>query len=87
MNNLLSYCGLVDARISASGKDLPVTLTKRTNLWINEPLFLDGKELLGNKMSKKNRGSSTYLKIFVKKGRNEEKKDMNQQVNYEVFIW
>ena len=24
MNNLLSYCGLVDARISASGKDLPV---------------------------------------------------------------
>ena len=25
MNNLLSYCGLVDARISASEKDLPVT--------------------------------------------------------------
>jgi hypothetical protein len=24
MNNLLSYCGLVDARISASEKDLPV---------------------------------------------------------------
>ena len=24
MNNLLSYCGLVDARISASNKDLPV---------------------------------------------------------------
>ena len=24
MNNLLSYCGLVDARISASDKDLPV---------------------------------------------------------------
>ena len=23
MNNLLSYCGLVDARISASEKDLP----------------------------------------------------------------
>jgi hypothetical protein len=25
MNNLLSYCGLVVARISASEKDLPVT--------------------------------------------------------------
>ena len=24
LNNLLSYCGLVDARISASEKDLPV---------------------------------------------------------------
>ena len=24
MNNLLTYCGLVDARISASEKDLPV---------------------------------------------------------------
>ena len=24
MNNLLSYCGLVDARIKASEKDLPV---------------------------------------------------------------
>ena len=26
MNNLLSYCGLCDARISASEKDLPVPL-------------------------------------------------------------
>ena len=26
MNNLLSYCGLVDARIRASDKDLPVKL-------------------------------------------------------------
>ena len=25
MNNLLSYCGLVDVRINASEKDLPVT--------------------------------------------------------------
>ena len=24
MNNLLSYCGLTDARMRASGKDLPV---------------------------------------------------------------
>ena len=27
MNNLLSYCGLVDARISSSDKDLPVILS------------------------------------------------------------
>ena len=26
-NNLLSYCGLVDARISASEKDLPVCIS------------------------------------------------------------
>ena len=32
MNNLLSYCGLVDARISASEKDLPVIVL---------PLFYD----------------------------------------------
>ena len=25
INNLLSYCGLIDARISASEKDLPVS--------------------------------------------------------------
>ena len=27
MNNMLSYCGLVDAKISASDKDLPVLKT------------------------------------------------------------
>ena len=27
MNNLLSYCGLVDAEIRASDKDLPVSKT------------------------------------------------------------
>jgi hypothetical protein len=26
MNNLSSYCGLVDAKIRASGKDLPVLM-------------------------------------------------------------
>ena len=30
LNNLLSYCGLVDARISASEKDLPVQNCKKT---------------------------------------------------------
>ena len=29
MNNLLSYCGLVDARIRASNKDLPVSIRFR----------------------------------------------------------
>ena len=31
MNNLLSYCGLVDARIRASEKDLPVMGLEWTN--------------------------------------------------------
>ena len=30
MNNLLSYCGLVDAKIKASDKDLPVQILTRT---------------------------------------------------------
>ena len=34
MNNVLSYCGLVDARISASEKDLPVKpLNKAKSGW------------------------------------------------------
>ena len=28
MNNLLSYCGLIDAKIRASDKDLPVNVAK-----------------------------------------------------------
>jgi hypothetical protein len=31
MNNLLTYCGLVDARISASKKDLPVQVSVKLN--------------------------------------------------------
>ena len=30
VNNLLPYCGLVDARISASDKDLPVMNLKKS---------------------------------------------------------
>ena len=41
MNNLLSYLGLVDARISASEKDLPVMLHAKflvkINGWFIEP--------------------------------------------------
>ena len=29
MKNLLSYCGLIDARITVSGKDLPVHYEKQ----------------------------------------------------------
>ena len=32
MSNLLSYCGLVDARISASDKYLPVRRIESTNI-------------------------------------------------------
>ena len=34
MNNLLSNCGLVEVRISASEKDLPVQSTKKINFLI-----------------------------------------------------
>ena len=30
MNNLLSYCGIVDARIRASEKDLPVPINQKS---------------------------------------------------------
>ena len=32
MNNLLSYCGLVDTKIRASEKDLPVTVKVFINI-------------------------------------------------------
>ena len=41
MNNLLSYCGLVDAKIRASDKDLPVhsvdggMYTAQYVVWVN----------------------------------------------------
>ena len=38
MNNLLSYCGLVDARISASEKDSPVQVTSISIYYILKPL-------------------------------------------------
>jgi len=36
MNNILSYCGLVDARISASEKDLPVLMLEKIEVLINQ---------------------------------------------------
>ena len=48
MNNVLSYGGLVDARISASEKDLPVqhqvgiqTRVQATNVYVIEPEIQD----------------------------------------------
>ena len=38
MNNILSYCGLVDARISASEKDLPVSPLARRHIHSNQYL-------------------------------------------------
>ena len=38
MDNLLSYCGLVDAIINASEKDKPVKVTKAENFRRPEPL-------------------------------------------------
>ena len=48
MNNLLSYCGLVDPRISASEKDLPVLLGNRDNSEIKVLLTLFDLESLNN---------------------------------------
>jgi hypothetical protein len=42
MNNLLSYCGLVDPRISASDKDLPVTKSSNSHC---SKMKMNGKEL------------------------------------------
>ena len=39
MNNLLSYCGLVDARISASDKDLPVSSHKNFHCEFERKIF------------------------------------------------
>jgi hypothetical protein len=39
MNNLLSYCGLVDARIRGSDKDLPVTCCDKTLLEFDKEVF------------------------------------------------
>ena len=50
MNNLLSYCGLVDARIRASEKDLPVPVRSE----------MGGRTLL----LCKNRTQSNFIALF-----------------------
>ena len=39
MNNLSSYCGLVDAKITASDKNLPVRSLKNLDPDMNEVIF------------------------------------------------
>ena len=46
MNNLLSYCGLVDARITASEKDLPVSWVKNQQNLISKVIFLCQRSVL-----------------------------------------
>ena len=36
MNNLLSYCGLIDAKIGASDKDLPINGVENSNLFLTK---------------------------------------------------
>ena len=45
MNNLLSYCVLVDAKIKASDKDLPVPIEKMLKLAIWHIFLEDGAKL------------------------------------------
>ena len=45
MNNLLSYCGLVDARISASEKDLPVLKNLLSSFYKHNSCTISGSFL------------------------------------------
>ena len=51
MNNLLSYCGLVDAKIRASDKDLPVkaSVLRDPGLFLDQhgPTVFEHKDLNG----------------------------------------
>ena len=40
MNNLLSYCGLINAKIRASNKDLPVQWNIKETLAVDENAFV-----------------------------------------------
>ena len=50
MNNLFSYCGLVDAKIRASDKDLPVQVLfhyyAKINRYVNEKLINEQKKVV-----------------------------------------
>ena len=59
MNNLLSYCGLVEPRISASDKDLPVRV-------VNLKLFcLIFRTILGLQHVQKQRNKQSRSHIMV----------------------
>ena len=67
MNNLLSYCGLVDAKISASEKDLPVHVTFWPKRLSYKTLFLFNLWWLDHSGSKltKNISSILFFKLFL----------------------
>ena len=60
MNNLLSYCGLVDPRISASDKDLPVM----TSVSLSEKKIVDKISFQKNESSTRLFGNLEYIRIF-----------------------
>ena len=59
MNNLLSYCGLVDARISASEKDLPVQLL--SNLAVRSGLVSDFQKYVPQGITGKTGKTALFL--------------------------
>ena len=72
MNNLLSYCGLVDVRISASDKDLPVRLflvapKRKGSMGMtleNSPdLFHNNKKVFFSSSALKDQSGISYSKI------------------------
>jgi hypothetical protein len=59
MTNLLSYCGLVDARRSASEKDLPVMKTQFDQNWGCKIVRLSKLRVLGTRSPTANKGPVT----------------------------
>ena len=53
MNNLLSYCGLVYAKIRASDKDLPVSTGQKDSFWNFLFTFVGCWNRVGRNMLKK----------------------------------
>ena len=63
MNNLLSYCGLFDAKIRASDKDLPVQTLMRLGLHKDLDILLN---LYTNKRIKTSENSIKTLDLVLK---------------------
>ena len=75
MNNILSYCGLIDARISASEKDLPVV-----EVIVFSSLTLVTKYWLSKNVSKHKPDS--FIHSFLK-GKQKRKERRLTSINYE----
>ena len=81
MDNLLSYCGLVDARIRASDKDLPVTLAKAKSLFYS----LVGVARVGFRISKLSLGSQYIWKLDFQMPKLELNFSMDSNVKYMTY--